>query len=133
MSLVNETYPSECIRFRSILSASYDRFRVDGAPNIVEKAKPDTPAPIEPEPTGSLPLKKSTREQLQNPESTQDSVAERAPTPQPAVTAADTSAMEIDESSPSRERDAFDDIIDESKAMSHLVRNRPAFQRGGNC
>lgn len=98
----------------------------------MEKAKLDIPAPIEPESTGSLPLKKSTRELQQNPESTQASVDARAPTPPPAVPAPVVSALEIDESSPSRERDAFDDIIDESKAMSHLVRNRPAFPGASN-
>ncbi|KAJ5714015.1 uncharacterized protein N7483_011196 [Penicillium malachiteum] len=113
IALVNETYPSDCIRFRSMLSSSYERFRVDGVPEIAEKANPTTCAELEPETPASLPVKKSKRELEQSQESSQKSTVENdlvAPSAAPA--------QEIDQSATSRERDALDDLIDESRAIT---------------
>ncbi|KAJ6036316.1 hypothetical protein N7540_000595 [Penicillium herquei] len=120
IALVNETYPSDCIRFRSVLSPSYERFQVDGVLEIAEKAKPTTCAEREPDFPASLPVKKSKREQDQNQESSQRSTVENDVV---APSAAPT--QEIDQNATRRERDALDDLIDESRMINHLPLGSP--------
>ncbi|KAJ5740662.1 hypothetical protein N7493_000534 [Penicillium malachiteum] len=115
IALVNETYPSDCIRFRSVLSPSYQRFRVDRVPEIAEKVQPTSCAEPEPEPAASLPVKKSKRELEQNQEASQTSTVENH-----LVALSAAPAQEIEQSGTSRERDALDDLIDESRAINHL-------------
>ncbi|KAJ5098866.1 hypothetical protein N7532_005867 [Penicillium argentinense] len=124
IALVNESYPSECIRFRSLLSPLQARFRVNGTPvpTIIE------PTPVvEQKTTDPLPLKPSRQDHQKSPETSQGQNEESAPVEiaiSEAVTSeavqntdvgADTGIVEP------RERDALDDVIDESKAARHLV------------
>ncbi|KAJ5382940.1 DNA polymerase family X [Penicillium concentricum] len=129
VALVNESYPSECIQFRSVLGTSQLRFRVDGTPTTAEKKSPVA----EPHPD-SLPLKPSRREQNQSPEPCLSLVEESTPNalpkdftetmPESVSHAVITELVhEANEEACKRgnwERDALDDIIDEAKATSHL-------------
>ncbi|OQE31128.1 hypothetical protein PENFLA_c002G10153 [Penicillium flavigenum] len=132
VALVNESYPSECIQFRSVLDTSHLRFRVNGTPTTAEKEK----SPVaEPSPPDSLPLKPSRREKNQSPERCLSPVKEPTPNPLPkdspetvpesvphAVTSEPDHETATEETSKrgNWERDALDDIIDEAKATSHL-------------
>lgn len=121
MALVNESYPSECIRFRSILSPSQVRFRVEGTP---ASGRRDAPAPA-PETVlvsvECLPLKAPRKEQAQTPEPSQPPIEEVMNNSQPAPEVVATPAVPENSSEETRQRDALDDIIDEAKATSHLV------------
>jgi DNA polymerase IV len=130
---VNESYPSECIQFRSVLDTSHPRFRVNGTPTTAEKEKSPE---AEPSPPDSLPLKASRREKNQSPERCLSQVEEPTPNPLPrdspetvresvpdAVTSEPDHETATEEACKrgNWERDALDDIIDEAKATSHLV------------
>ncbi|CAI7588352.1 unnamed protein product [Penicillium glandicola] len=132
VALVNESYPSECIQFRSVLDTSQLRFRVNGTPATAEKQK----SPVaEPPPPDSLPLKPSRREKAQSPERSLSPVEESTPYPLPkdftetvpksvlhtviSEPVHETATEEASERG-NRERDALDDTIDEAKATSHL-------------
>ncbi|CAG8007073.1 unnamed protein product [Penicillium nalgiovense] len=130
VALVNESYPSECIQFRSVLDTSYLRFRVNGTPTTAEKEKSPVAEPSLPD---SLPLKPSRREKNQSPERCLSPVEESTPNPLPkdspetvpesvphAVTSDHETATEEACKRGTWERDALDDIIDEAKATSHL-------------
>lgn len=114
MILVNETYPSECIRFRLVLHPSQLRFRVNEIP-ITEMKKSSEASP----PSESLLLKPPRREKYRSPERYQSSFEE------PALNALPKDSPKIVsgtlQETGSRERDALDDTIDEAKAASHLV------------
>ncbi|KGO75913.1 DNA polymerase family X [Penicillium italicum] len=133
VALVNETYPSECIQFGSVLDTSHLRFRVNGTPTTTEKVK----SPVAESPPDSLPLKPSRREINQSPErclppveeptakslpnNFPESVLESMPNTvisEPTHDAA-TATEETCERG-NRERDVLDEIIDEAKATSHL-------------
>ncbi|KAJ6023095.1 uncharacterized protein N7446_013449 [Penicillium canescens] len=121
--LVNESYPSDCIQFRSLLNPSQLRFRVHGVPKPTGeekkgKEKEQLPLVVEPSSLNDLPLRPSRREQALCPESSQPSVEEDSPaaTTEPA----EEFASEEGHSRIIRERDALDDIIDQAKATSHL-------------
>jgi DNA polymerase IV len=122
--LVNESYPSDCIQFRSVLNPSQLRFRVQEAPKPTEEEKngkkqEQLPLVVESISHNDLPLKPSRREQALCPESSQPSVEEdlSAATTEPA----EEFASEEGDSRIIRERDALDDMIDQAKATSHLV------------
>ncbi|CAG8887201.1 unnamed protein product [Penicillium egyptiacum] len=131
VALVNESYPSECIQFRSVLDTSHLRFRVNGTATTAEKEK--SPAP-EPSPLDSLPLKPSRREKTKSPERDLSPVVETTPNPLPKdfpetvpesvpQVISDPENETTTEEACKRgdwERDALDDIIDEAKATSHL-------------
>ncbi|OQE37930.1 hypothetical protein PENCOP_c009G00967 [Penicillium coprophilum] len=129
VALVNETYPSECIQFRSVLDTSQLRFRVNGTPTATEKKSSVV------EPPDSLPLKPPRREKNQSPERCLSPVKE--PTPNalskdftdlvPESVSYAVISEPVHESATEEackkgnwERDALDDIIDEAKATSHL-------------
>ncbi|QQK46767.1 DNA polymerase family X [Penicillium digitatum] len=131
VALVNESYPSECIQFRSVLDASHLRFRVNGIPTTAEKEK----SPVVEPPPDSLPLKPSRREKNQSPELHLSPVEEPMPNLLPNdfpenVTESVPHAVifeSVQENATEeacgrgdRERDALDEIIDEAKATSHL-------------
>ncbi|CAP99225.1 Pc22g19370 [Penicillium rubens Wisconsin 54-1255] len=132
VALVNESYPSGCIQFRSVLDTAHLRFRVNGTPTTAEKEK----SPVaEPSPPGSLPLKPSRRDKNQSPECSLSLVEEPTPNPLPKdspetvpesvphpVTSEPVHETATEETSKrgNWERDALDDIIDEAKATSHL-------------
>ncbi|KAJ5301879.1 hypothetical protein N7508_006742 [Penicillium antarcticum] len=130
--LVNESYPSDCIQFRSVLNPLQLRFRVQGVPNPntdkkkkeeeeeeeeEEEKQEQPPVLTEPTSVNDLPLKPSRREQTLCPESSQLSVEKdiQAATTEPA----EEPAGEVD-GRIIRERDALDEIIDEARAISHL-------------
>ncbi|KAI2732743.1 hypothetical protein CBS147332_1882 [Penicillium roqueforti] len=132
VALVNESYPSECIQFRSVLDTSHLRFRPNGTPTTAEKQKSPV---VEPPLPDSLPLKPSRREKNQSPERCLSPV--KKPTPNslpkdlPEIVPESVPNNMISEpvhepaaeeacKRGSRERDALDDIIDEAKATSHL-------------
>lgn len=132
VALVNESYPSECIQFRSVLDTSHLRFRVNGTPTTVEKEKSLVAEPPLPD---SLPLKPSRREKNQSPERYLSPVEELTPNPLPKdfpetvpESVPDAAISEPVHETPTEEackrgnweRDALDDIIDEAKATSHL-------------
>lgn len=130
---MNESYPSECIQFRSVLDTSHLRFRVNGTPTATEKDK----SPVAEPAPDSLPLKQSRREKNQSPERCLSPVEEPTPNPLPndfpetvpesilntvISPPAHEAATEEARETGNRERDALDDIIDEAKATSHLVK-----------
>ncbi|KXG46767.1 DNA polymerase family X [Penicillium griseofulvum] len=125
VALVNESYPSECIQFRSVLDTSQLRFRVNGTSTTVEKNN----FLVADSPPDSLPLKQSRREKNHL-----SPVEEQIPSPLPketetvpeGVTHAVISGP-VNENATEEacervnwERDALDDIIDEAKATRHL-------------
>jgi len=124
---VNEDYPPECIKFHSILDTTYLRFRIDGAPVSTAKGIPMISA-VEQKIPDSLPLKPSRREMQLSPERSQVSSEEVRFAETPMLEPMETAEIvekepsnNVDIDTVSRERDALDDIIDESKATSHLV------------
>ena len=117
---MDESYPSECIKFRSILNPAQTRFRVNGipAPSIAKEPSPDA---AEPSSAGSLPLK-PPKGQEQNPPTQSDQQPSDQNVPGPThgqQTEQVTSAAQ--EEVPPRERDALDDLIDEAKTVQDLV------------
>ncbi|BAE64174.1 unnamed protein product [Aspergillus oryzae RIB40] len=120
IALLDESYPSECIKFRTVLSTSHVRFRINGMP-VVSKAK-EVSQQNEPS-DESLPLKPAGRQkrqletQSQSSESEDDS--EYPPDTQRVNDFSDEAHKEV-VSEPLRERDALDDMIDEAKAVNDL-------------
>ncbi|KAJ6120079.1 DNA polymerase family X [Penicillium sp. IBT 18751x] len=118
IAVVNESYPSDCIRFKTVLSTLQVRFRVNGTP--VDSDKPAPVVAAEPVPGDSLPLKPSRRAQQKSPETSQSnnetaSTESLALEPAPSQPAAETVYNKK-----TREMDSLDIIIDEAKAASHL-------------
>ncbi|KAB8255107.1 hypothetical protein BDV32DRAFT_142310 [Aspergillus pseudonomiae] len=120
IALLDESYPSECIKFRTVISTSHVRFRITGMP-VVSKA---TEEPQQNEPSDeSLPLKPTGRQkrqletQSQPSESEDDS--EYPPDAQKPNGYSDEAQKEV-VYEPLRERDALDDMIDEAKAVKDL-------------
>lgn len=111
--MVDESYPSECIKFRSVLNPAQSRFRVNGTPaSVVEEQPLDQAARQSSD--DSLPLKepKGKRQKTPTP-SEQSSCGQVDPGPvQRPVNVEDVAG---------RERDILDDIIDEAKATKDLV------------
>ncbi|KAJ5185511.1 DNA polymerase family X [Penicillium cf. griseofulvum] len=132
VALVNESYPSECIQFRSVLDTSQLRFRVHGSSTTAEK---NNSLVVDPPPPDSLPLKPSRREKDQSPERRLSPVEEPTPNPKSkdltetvpesvshAVISDPVNETATEEACKSInwERDSLDDIIDEAKATRHL-------------
>lgn len=112
-ALVDESYLSECIQFRSVLNPGQSRFRVNGVPkpSVVEEQPVKV---VEPSSSGSLPLKPPK------------GMGQSTPTPseQPSsgdVQQEDQKAIHVHKDAPDRERDVLDDIIDEAKIVEDLV------------
>ncbi|EAW22824.1 DNA-directed DNA polymerase IV [Aspergillus fischeri NRRL 181] len=120
VALLDESYPSECIRFKSVLSTTLVRFRVRGAScPEAEEMNPTNETPS----TGSLPLKPSRKKQA-TPTPSQDSrdqcIVNPAPE-QPVEALSDEIHPEQPVPEPSsRERDALDDMVEAAKAAKDL-------------
>ena len=120
---VDECYPSECIKFRSILNPTQMRFKVNGSPSPPGVEEPSTSAEeVVPD---SLPLKLPMGQQPQTPTPPQPFNGQsNAPVDLAPVheSSANSGEEEPDsKSSDVRERDALDDIIDVTKAAKDLV------------
>lgn len=121
VALVDESYPSECIKFRSILNPAQTRFRVNGIPTPSVVKEPSPADATEPSSIGSLPSKPPKGQEQNTPtQSDQQSNDQNVPGP--------THDQHIDqvtnaaqEEVPPRERDALDDLIDEAKTVQGLV------------
>lgn len=125
MALVDECYPAECIKFRRILSVTQLRFQVKGAPSSGPQGPcspplQETPVVIE----ESLPLKPEGKQQPQTQRLSEPSYNRDFPKPDhaPQFESPDENVEIVRDSFPSRERDALDDVIEEAKAVEHLVR-----------
>ncbi|RAL11444.1 DNA-directed DNA polymerase IV [Aspergillus homomorphus CBS 101889] len=135
VALVDESYPSECVKFRSVLNTAQVRFRVTSTP--VPAGEKGSSSVEDPPESGSLPLKPSRRElqretQLQLSHTEVDArvvggqVTERqAIEQQPAELYTEDPVIECVEdtfavSEPVRERDVLDCIIEEAKAVKDL-------------
>ncbi|KAJ5587675.1 uncharacterized protein N7459_003440 [Penicillium hispanicum] len=120
LALVNESYPSDCIRFRSVISPTYARFRVDGMPLVTEDENPTAEPAAEPSSAESLQVKPSRREQRSA--ETSQSTQEANALDDAAVAKVNTAEQtkETGGGTASRDRDALDDVIDETRAVMHL-------------
>ena len=121
---MDESYPSECIKFRSILNPAQTRFRVNGIPTPSVAKEPSPVDADEPSSAGSLQLKPPKGQEQQTPtQSDQQPSDQNTPGPiygqQEDLTSA---AQAAQEEVPFRERDALDDLIDEAKTVQDLVR-----------
>lgn len=125
--VVDEGYPSECIKFRSILNPAQSRFRVTGTPSSPGAEEPSL---VEVR-RNSLPLKPSGKERQRTPSPSQPS-EDRPTTSLPTEQVngsvnADKENLPKEATGPDR-RDVLDDVIDETKAAKDLVRWRIAMQ-----
>ncbi|PYH44483.1 DNA-directed DNA polymerase IV [Aspergillus saccharolyticus JOP 1030-1] len=135
VALVDESYPSECVKFRSILNTAQVRFRISGTP-IPAGEKDSTPVDEVPA-SGSLPIKPSRREQQDETQIqlshtelhgrvAEAQIAEQQLTEQLALMlSTEEQAMKCSKDSYSivesiREKDALDEIIEEAKAVKDL-------------
>ncbi|KAL1853069.1 hypothetical protein Plec18170_005651 [Paecilomyces lecythidis] len=120
IALVCEDYPSECIRFRSILDTTHSRFRVRAAKTTVDQE--DKPAFGAQYSDVSLQLKPPKKRVGASPTPSHSggnsSVPVIRPSAEPAGCEVDTE--ERNELPPSRQRDVLDDMVDEVKAVKHL-------------
>lgn len=120
IALVSEDYPSECIRFRSILDTTHSRFRVRAAKTTVDQE--DEPASGGQYSDVSLQLKPPNKRVGASPTPSHSggnsSVPVIRPSAEPAGCEVDTERNELP---PSRQRDVLDDMVDEVKAVKHLV------------
>lgn len=120
---MDEGYPAECIKFRCVLNPAQSRFRINGAPtpSVVEEPSVE----VVESSTGSLPLKPpkgqqqytpTESEQMSNGQDRYQPVQEQQIEPEPVSTHEEASPEGL-----ARERDALDDIIEETKATKDLV------------
>lgn len=121
---VDECYPSECIKFRSILNPRQMRFKVNGSPSPAGVEEPLTSA--EEVVADSLPLKLPKGQQPHTPTPPQPFDNQSNP-PVDSVPHVDESSANPGGEEPGsknsdvRERDALDDVIEETKAAKDLV------------
>ncbi|PWY81956.1 putative DNA polymerase POL4 [Aspergillus heteromorphus CBS 117.55] len=115
VALVDESYPSECVKFRSVLSATQTRFRVNGA--AAPKPNEDLPA-NEPSSIGSLTVKPAKKEQHPRTPSQRSESEHGDEIPEKGMAEPPGKGPVVPE--PDRERDALDDMIEEAKAVKHL-------------
>lgn len=122
IALLDESYPSECIKFRTVLSTSHVRFQITGMPVISEARGASLQNEFSHE---SLPLKPAGRQQRQLETQSQSSESEDdseyLPDAQKASGYSDEAHKKV-VYEPLRGRDALDDMIDEAKAVKDLVR-----------
>lgn len=114
--MVDESYPSECIKFRSVLNPGQTRFRINGTPTSVVEKQPVDQA-VRRSSNDSLPLKPQKGKEQSTPAlSEQSSCGQDDPGP------VHVNQRQTDvEEAPDRERDILDDIIDEAKVTKDLV------------
>lgn len=120
VAVVDECYPSECIKFRSILNPRQMRFRVNGSPSPGAEGK----SPAEGEQADPLPLKPSKKQRQRTPSPThpsEDLPDSPAVTIEQAHLSTDAGRGLDEDTSGAGERDALDDIIDQTKAARDLV------------
>lgn len=122
IALVDEGYPAECLKFRCLLNPAQSRFRVSGllTPSVVKESSikvkeslPDS-LPLKP-PKGQLQYTPTESEQMssgQDNRSVQGPVQRQQLEPEP---------FRAHEECPARERDALDDITEETKVTKDLV------------
>lgn len=123
IALVDEGYPAECIKFRCVLNPTQSRFRVSGFPTPSVVKEP--PVEVEESSAGSLPLK-PPKGQLQHTPTESEQLSnyqDRQPVQRQQIEPESASAHDEApaEEGPARERDALDDIIEETKATKDLV------------
>jgi len=120
VSLVNEDYPAECIKWRSLLSVTHSRFRVNGTQAAPEVEDP----PVDRSPDGYLQLKPSRKQAQCTPDSSQNGSR-----PEPALPVNNicepqensNGAEKVSGPQVDRERDALDDLMEDVKAVKDLV------------
>ncbi|KAG2415509.1 hypothetical protein HFD88_006700 [Aspergillus terreus] len=121
IALVDESYPSECIKFRSLLSTTHVRFRVRGMPGSSEMKNPE---PSTGHATADVLPLKPPKKAPPPPTPSQGSQsfdhAEVIPESQSEELVKEREVQSTHEGSPSRERDILDDIIDEAKTVKDL-------------
>lgn len=130
---MNDSYPPECLKYSAVINSSQTRFRVPGTPLPAPSVPPVEHAVDKPRPHDSLPLKKSRREQEQldlnisqvSANSDLDTAHVVGAMSEAPCEPVDDGAKETAENA--HNRDALDDIIDETKALSHLVSTAQAF------
>ncbi|KAJ6145088.1 hypothetical protein N7470_008983 [Penicillium chermesinum] len=123
IAIVNDTYPPECLKYSTVINPSQARFRVTGTLLPTEQPPLTKSVVTEPKPAASPPLKKSRREQ--NMETSQQSIESSVDAAYAirAVPAGETVQKEggsKDIDAAAGESNALDDIINETKATSHL-------------
>ncbi|KAF7719400.1 Uncharacterized protein PECH_004895 [Penicillium ucsense] len=120
MVMVNEIYPSECIRFRSVLSPEQKRFLVDGVK--AQDVSTENPSkPSEPSPSSSLVLKPSRRSLLKTPEPSPSLLSGPADGQAPAKhIPGSVVILGNTESRTTLNLDALDELLAEARATSHL-------------
>ncbi|KAL1966481.1 hypothetical protein VTN77DRAFT_4403 [Rasamsonia byssochlamydoides] len=120
VALVNQDYPSECLKFQSILSVTQTRFLVNGAPGATTD---DTPALPDPAPEDSLPLKPPRRRGQRSPTPTPEEDSQRQARVAQAV--AETSEKQLEgetshHSRPGTAPDILDELMEKVKAAGDL-------------
>ncbi|GAE00218.1 DNA polymerase POL4, putative [Paecilomyces variotii No. 5] len=119
IALVTEDYPSECIKFRSILNTTHSRFQVRAAQTTVDQE--DKPASGGQSSDVSLQLKPPKKRAGDSPTPSHSGGNSSVPViqpPEPAGCEVDTAKR--NELHVSRKRDVLDDMVDEIKAVKHL-------------
>lgn len=127
IALVDEGYPAECIKFRCVLNPAQSRFRVSGFPTPFVVKQPSVE--VGESSTGSQSLKPPKRQLQHTPtESKQMSSGQGNQPVQGPIQGKQLDPEPVrahgeapSEESPARERDALDDIIEETKTTKNLV------------
>lgn len=121
IALVDESYPSECIKFRSLLSTTHVRFRVSGMPgsSVIGKPEPSNGHDA----ADLLPLKLPRKAPPPpTPSQGSQSFVHAGDVPEPQrEELLEEREVQSTEDPASRGRDILDDIIDEAKAAKDLV------------
>lgn len=119
VALVDECYPSECVKFRTVLNPSHTRFRVNGTPTS-DVEKPSARGVVEPS-VDSLPLKPPKGKEQQTPTQSEQLSNGQNDSGAAYNEQLDEEPTSACEEAPARERDALDDIIDEARFVKDLV------------
>ncbi|KAL2001629.1 hypothetical protein VTN02DRAFT_1514 [Thermoascus thermophilus] len=119
VSVVNEDYPAECIKFRSLLSVAYSRFRVNGT-----QAAPDVEdPPADRSSDASLQFKSPRGQAHCTPSPSQNADNSKQTLPVHNVdgeNSKEAEAATVSEPQVGRERDALDDLMEDLKAVEDL-------------
>ncbi|KAL4782991.1 hypothetical protein BJX76DRAFT_331219 [Aspergillus varians] len=125
VAIVDECYPAECIKFRCLLNVTQVRFQVKGTPPTSE-AEVSCNISLEGPSVavdGSLPLKPD-RKQLPQTQVVSSQLLENQENPPqdqpPQIDSQEQVEEMVRDSFADRERDALDDIIEETRAVKHL-------------
>lgn len=121
VALVDECYPSECVKFQTVLDPSHTRFRVNGTPTSSDVEKPSAREVVAPSSVDSLPLKPPKGKEQQTPTQSEQLSNGQNDSGAAYNQQLDEEPTSAREEAPARERDALDDIIDEAKFVKDLV------------